>query len=453
MVPVILQGSDGKLFAVGLQWKRIVITEDDASGSSNASERSAYSIASSAKSNRLVFTRGGKNEVKAVGHGKFDKHDFGALSLAQAVTLRFDNKVKCVVAIALPDQRVWVCAIAEGMVVNGFDFVESAAEASQRVRDFAKRYPEGSIAYYGDLLPDSQYMNLQELQEIAVAHESCAMAPVRKNELERKRLILIGVGILALGVAKVGFDKYQAHKQAEAARLAAEASVPQVSAQEAWDKGVAQWLESSSQATPNALSQVLGAVQKIPLDISTWTFKAADCNRAGKQWACTVQYERIPGLRGSTESFLASIPGDWKASWGAMDKASATFTTQAEANKVDLAMLVEAPKASLPLLSHFQSNSRAFIKLDIGPAAAVPITPAPQPDGKPTVVDPSTIKPVIVSMEVTAAGPLRSMHVLTGQQISWRVLKFARTDKITPDSPEKSVLMVTEAKGDIYALK
>ena len=126
---------------------------------------------------------------------------------------------------------------------------------------------------------------------------------------------------------------------------------------------------------------------------------------------------------------------------------------EAEANKVSLASLRDSKETLLPLLGHLQHNSRAFGKVEIGQAVAVPVVLPKNPNGSEIVIDPSKVKPVVVATEVTIDGPMRSFYKLLSQPVSWRVFHLSISRAVVPDSPAKSRIMVTEAKGDVYAIK
>lgn len=452
VTPVILQDDAGQLYAVGLEWKRIVV-----SGTGAVAEQSGYEFANKAGSNRLTFTRDVKrDEVRGVGHAKFAKADFEALSLAQAFALRYDATDRVVCAITLGQNQVWVCAVSEGMVVNGYDFVASEEDASARIRELAKRYPDGSLVPYGDssILSDAQMLTLQELQEMARQHASdCSMQPTRKNQVAmRKVATILGVLLLVMG-AKYGFDEYRRYRTAEAARLAAEASKPQLNAQQAWDAGLAAWIEKSSQATPRALEQLLTGLGAMPPVIEGWMLVGADCTRTGARWGCLGRFERASATRTTTAQFLGALPAGWEADWGGIDKAVARFGFDAESHKVSIDSLRDSKGMLLPLLSRLQKDSRAFGKAEISAAIAVPVELPKNPDGSAIVIDPDTVKPIVVAMEVTVNGPLRSFYVLLDQPISWRSLRLSIEKEINADAPNKSRIMVTEAKGDVYAIK
>lgn len=452
VTPVILQGESGQIYAVGLEWKRIVV-----SGVGAAAEQSGYEFANKAGSNRLTFTRDAKrDEVRGVGHAKFAKPDFEALSLAQAFAMRFDTATRAVVAISLGDGMVWVCAVSEGMVVNGYDFVASPEEAAARIRELSKRYPDGALAQYGDggVLPDAQILTLQEMQESASQHASdCQMLPTRKNQAALRMMLTILGFLVFVFALKYGYDFYKRYRAAEMARQAAEAATPQLSAQQAWDIGLAAWVEKSSQATPRALQQLLDGLGGVPSAVSGWDLVGIDCTRARARWGCTGSFERSVATRTTTMQFLNSLPPGWEADWGSLDKAVARFGFDADAQRVSVPSLRDSKSVLLPLLGHLQNHSRAFAKMEIGPAAAVPVELPKNQDGSAIVIDPSTVKPIVVSMEVIASGPLRSFYTLVDQPVSWRVIRIAISNNVMPDSPEKSRILVTEAKGDVYAIK
>jgi len=448
--PIIIQDDAGKLFALGLEWKRIVV-----SASGAAAEQAGYETAYKAGSNRLVFSKDPKRgDVTGVGHAKLAKADFEALSLAQAFVLRHEASDRAVVALTIEPGKVWVCAVSEGMVVNGFDFVADESDALERVSSFMKRFPDGAVIQWGDVLPDAQVVTLDELQETATLHASdCKLVPTQKNQAAfRKMVVILGVLLLLLA-AKSAFDYYKRYRAAEAARIAAESAAPRINAQEAWDQGLAAWVQKSSQATPFALQQLLTGLAATPVKVAGWDLKAVDCMRTGGRWGCVGSFERSAMTRTTTEQFLRSLPVGWEADWGSMNKAAARFGFDAQANKVSIQSLRESKATLLPLLGHLQANSRAFERVEIGSAAAVPVELPKNPDGSAIVIDPSTVKPLVVSMEVTVAGPLRSFYKLVDQQVSWRVLRLTISNNVTPDSPEKSVLQVTEAKGEVYAIK
>ncbi len=449
VTPIIIQDGSGKLFALGLEWKRIVV-----SASGAAAEQAGYETAHKAGSNRLVFSKDSKGGVTGVGHAKFAKSDFEALSLAQAFALRHDAQDRAIIALTIEPGQIWVCATSEGMVANGYDFIAGEDEARERIQNFLRRWPDGSVTQWGDFIADAQVATLEEIQETAVQHASdCKFVPTQKNQAALRKLgVIVGVLIFVLA-AKSGFDYYKRWRAAESARIAAEQAAPQIDPQEAWNQGLAAWVAKSSQASPFALQQLLTGLSAVPVKLAGWELKTIDCTRAGQRWGCVGGYERSAATRSTTEEFLRSLPVGWEADWGGMNKAAARFGFEAQANKVSIPSLRESKETLLPILNHLQRNSRAFERAEIGPAAAVPIELPKNPDGSAIVIDPSTVKPLVVYSEVHVTGPLRSFFKLTEQPVSWRVLRVSIATNTTADSPEKSVIQVNEAKGDIYAIK
>ena len=446
--PLLLATPDGRKFVAGLTWKRIVV-----SGSPQASEAAAYEYAAREKSNSLVFTRGARGEVRAVGHAKLPKNAAGALALAQALALRHTPHDRYISAITIGEDQVWVCAIAEGMVVNGFDLVVTTDEAIAKLQEFLAKHPQGSVGHYGDLSPDAEDLSIEEVEEVAISHaDTCSFGPVKKNEAAQKKLIVIFAVVGLVVAGQYVYKQYKQYAQRKADALAESMKAPSISAQAAWDAGLAEWLATSSQAKPYALDQVLTLIGTAPAQIVGWNLRTIDCNRSASVWACVGNYAREPELRSTTADFLAAMPAGWAADWGGMDKIGARFSGSAEEGKVVVAELRNAKELSLPLLGFLQNNSRAFQKSEVGAAASVPVVIPKQPDGTAIVIDPSTVHPQVVSMEVAITGPLRSLYKLKGQPISWRVMRFALAES-SSEGPGLSRLSVTDARGDIYAIK
>lgn len=447
----IISSPDGAhSIALGLTWKRIVV-----SGSAAASEAAAYEHARQAGSNSLVFTRGSRGEVRAVGHAKLAAKDQGALSLAQALTQRHDHRNRYICAIRLPEDPglAWVCAVAEGLVVNGFDVVVEVEDAQSRVRDFVAKFDLGTVSIYGDVDEEAEPLSIEDLVDIATEQiDICAFSPVKKNAAAQRKLLVIFLVLLGVVAAQYGYGHYKEYRRKRAEALAESLKKPSISAQQAWDRGLAAWVASSSQATPFALDQVLALVGQAPTELVGWELKTVDCNRAATTWGCVANYERIAETRATTQDFLRAMPKGWAADWGGMNKVAARFSGPAEAAPVVISSLQEAKALSLPLLGYLQNHSRAFTKAEVGAAASVPVDVPKQPDGTAIVIDYSTVKPAVVSMEVAINGPLRSMYKLKGQPVSWRVLKLALSTN-TGDGPSVSRLNVTDARGDLYAVK
>lgn len=445
---ILLSDDESHRFALGLKWKRIVV-----SGSPQASESAAYEYAAKDKSTALVFARGSRGEVRAVGHTKLSKSDMGALSLAQAFTLRHDPQNRYICAITIGPDQVWVCAVADGMVLNGYDTVVSHEDALLKLGEFEAKQPSGSFSKYGDVSASCEVLTLEELQDIAIANAaSCSFGPVRKSEAARKKLLLIFAVLAVVAAGQYGYDEYKKYKRRMAAAAALANQELSISAQQAWDTALADWVAGSSQATPYALDQVLALIGSAPAKIVGWELKTIDCNRSAKVWSCVGNYDRLEALRSTTQDFLSALPAGWEADWGGMNKVSTRFSNSAEEGRVNVAGLQNAKDVSLPLLTYLQNHSRAFTKADVGAAASVPLIFPKQPDGTDIVIDPSTVKPQVVSMEVSVAGPLRSFYKLKGQPISWRVFRFAVANNSATE-PNSSDLSVTDARGDVYAIK
>lgn len=449
MNPIVIEDRGGRQFVAALGWRRSVLA-------SSAAKEDGLKHAKSQGASHVVFHFGVREEVRAVGYTRLPtKGKTRYFSIAAALCHQHDQHDKAIYALTLEDGGVWLCAVVDGMIVTDGDCVLEHEPADQRIAQWRERYG-ADARFYGDYVPGAQEFTWNDVIDACEsAAQRCELTPIKSNRGIDRRSALI-LATCALGIAgKFGWDRYQQIQRAKLAALEDAGAVQTLSPQQAWDRAIAEWVQGSSIAKPQALTSVLNGLAETPLELGGWVLTGVQCQRGGDSWSCGARYQRNADARRTTRDFLGALPASWKADWGDVDVATGRFSVPALAERAVIAQLPPANDVSLAVLAHAQSFSRAFSKLEIGRPAGVPVKIPPQPDGRPTTVDMSQVKPQPVVMSVTFAGPLRSLHVLQAQPISWQFIKLdVSTDKLdVTGAPTQALLNVSEAKGQIYAIQ
>ncbi len=446
--PLLLSNTDGRRFAVGLHWKRIV------TASLASSEVQALRYAREYGATHVVFTRGLRGEVAAVGCAVLPRDVSTVLSLANAICLQQEGSGRVLTAIALDDEQAWVCGVADGLMVNGFDQVLALADVASRAEEFVRRYPEGAIHHQGALLDSNSTLSLPDLFELAVAHEpECLLRPLHSRWGIRHPLGASGLAICLAGILYFAFHTYRQHQAEQRASAEGVALSPAVSAGQAWAKLVADWERKADLAEPTALNLLLESIGRVPLELAHWQAVQVRCTRQRARWACSVKYDRRVDRRATTDGFLRLLPPTWTTDGGSLNTITARFGLDAPVmQRLKGLELPLVQDVSLAVLKQLQQDSRAFSSVDLGPAVAVKLGTPTDGEGHAMTVDPNIVKPQIVSRSVLVAGPLRSLYVLEGLPISWNTLQVdIASGQVEQADLTSSCLTVREARGEIHA--
>jgi hypothetical protein len=451
--PVIIGEAGALHLAVNLGWKNFFVT-----GAASLKDAQAY-VRSQRASHWNVQTDNRKH-VTSVGHGRFKlKKGHRVISLAQAFCANADEHEHSVLVLDTGTDGYWVVGIANGQVVQGTDVLVDEANAQKVVNELLERWTNDTPRLYcnfeSEWLPQAQALSWDDMRELAMRHVAQAeLVPISATSATSKNILTVAAIVVILMAANEGWGRFSAYKAKKAAADAAANAPKPISQAEAWAQGLKTWQEKTRVGLPDDLSKLFAAIGAVPTDIVGWEIRSGKCGRQLEAWICTVAYERRHESRATTRDLLQAMPAGWRASWGAIDKASLSFTVIGSAEKPDPYALPPAAQLSLPALSFAQHHSQAFNGIDIGAAAAVPLELPKQPDGKPTLVDVSQMKPVPVVLPVKAAGPLRSFALYEGLPVSWNSfsMEFGRNFTVNGDA-SNAFVHVFEAKGEIYATR
>lgn len=445
--PLILTDPEGRRYAVGLHWKRIV------TANARSAEREALRYVRNCGATHAVFTRGSRGEIAAVGCAELADDRTPVLSLANAFCLHQDDAGRALVALPLDDQQAWLCAVADGLVVNGHDLVLPQAAVTERADAFTQRYPEGPIRRQGALLDEAARPTLLDVFEMARAHQpDCQLQPLRRRWSGRRRGWAIGLAMGMTGVAYLGFTALQQHQARQRAAMESLNQVPEISAQQAWHKVLTDWERKANLAAPAALTRVLEGLESVPLDVADWQASQVRCARQAARWVCSARYERRTDRRSTTQDFLAKLPATWATDGASINSIHARFELDAPLLQTNAAQLPQTQDVSLAVLARLQQDSRAFVSADLGPVVAVKLSLPTDSEGHPMTLDPAIAKPQLVTRTVQWAGPLRSLYVLEGLPISWNLLHLdISRAQLEHADLTVSGLMVREARGEIHA--
>lgn len=445
--PLILTDPEGRRYVVGLHWKRIV------TANARSAEREATRYVRSCGATHAVFTRGSRGEISAVGCAALEDDRAPVLSLANAFCLQQEDAARALVAVPLDDHQAWLCAVADGLVVNGYDLVLPQDAITEHAEAFAKRYPDSPIRHQGALLGETGHPSLLDVFEMARAHQpDCQLQPLRGRWSGRRRGWVAGVAAGVAGVAYLGLTALQHHQARQRAALESLNQAPEISAQQAWQKVLADWERKANLAAPTALTRLLEELETVPLDLADWQATHVRCTRQASRWGCSVRFDRRIDRRSTTQDFLAKLPATWSTDGGSINSINARFEIDAPLLHASAAQLPRTQDVSLAVLAHLQRDNRAFVSADLGPVVAVKLSPTTDGEGRPMTVDPAVAKPQPVMRTVQWSGPLRSLYLLESLPISWNLvhLDISRAQLEHADLTV-SGLMVREARGEVYA--
>lgn len=453
--PVIIGEAGSFDLAVNLSWKSFVVT-------GAASSKDAQAYVRSQKSNFWNVQTDSRKQVKSVGHASFEKPEKGKriLSLAQGFCANVDEHQHCIIVIHAEGEGLfWVVAVADGQVVQGTDVLVSEEMARQAVSDLSRRWPKDSARLFSNItvgwLPNAEPLSWDDLRDLALRNaDNCELVPVKSATAVNKNVLWVLAAGVALLAINEGWGQYKAYAARKAAEEAAANAPKAISHEEAWAMGLKSWEDKTKIGLPDDLSLLLKSVGSIPLDIVGWEVRTLKCGRQIDLWGCSAEYDRRAESRATTKDLLAALPSGWRASWGPLDKVTLNFNVTGSVAKPEASKLLPATQMTLPALSFAQHHSRAFHAIEIAAAAAVPLELPKQPDGSPTLVDMSKMRPVPVVIPVKASGPLRSFALFQDLPISWNsfALDLGRNLSINGDA-SNGFVNVTEAKGEIYAVR
>lgn len=448
---------DEHLYCIGLSWKRSAV---------RTGADQARKVAASAGSTHLLLHSGGtRDSLRAYGHGDLGKKvSAEVLSLASA----FVHSTQQPVALLLLKVagKVWVCAIADGTIVNGTDVVLTEPEALEKAAKFKVRYTDGTVALFGDVLEDSRSIDLEFLQRYARDHlPACRLEKVARRTSIPKPLLYGAIALTGVLVVKAGVDQYTKYQQRLQAEREAAGRDPELSPAQAWSEAVKGWNKDTRVLRPAGLSRLLDDVGRFGLDVNGWALSQVDCERtkaAPGVWACSLGYKRDVKGRATSRDLLRALSQGCTARWKSVDEATVECSFKADLTGVDVATLGKSDAVLLEAMSRLQRYSQAFETTTAPVFAAIDLGRymPKKADGTPYLVDPSNASPRIEAGRLSVTGPLRSASVLIEPGVDGAPPLPVSYDKLALKIKQdeavgvnKSRLQLEKLEGEMYGVR
>jgi len=395
-------------------------------------------------------------------------------------------------ALRVPGEtRVWTCAVADGMPLNGFDALVPPQEVPAILQALLQRcgIDLGQCAVHGDA--DGLPAGAQALSWAAVAlhgpNEPGARlrpilrfpgwrtapprtAPVpgeesgdtprqalvgaqdgaRGTPVLRRALLLVGALTLTgaawavLQLRRDGALAPRSQGDTGSGALQGGASGTEVDPAAEKARAIAQWAVGRAEPGPAALRSLLQAVEAAPARLAGWQLMALECRLAGKAWQCRALFERPAQSppEATTAALLAALPAGWIAHPRSLERVETEFALDVAAalGNLRIERLQTASWHRVHTASTLQRMQRALTGVQLGEFA--PGTPAA-----------GAVAVPVVTSTLQLSGPLRSLALqdLLGLEVSWNSLTVQLAPTQAPPDLRTSTLAM-RLTGEIHAL-
>ncbi len=388
-------------------------------------------------------------------------------------------------------ERLWVCAVADGLPLNGFDLLVDSSDVPILVERLLQRrgISPGQCTLHGDAeglpwraqalswasvaaqapnLPESRLHAIIPTPWLALRSEP-ADRPARPPAIrssstwptlpERgsatRRLLLCG-GVLGLPAAIWALTTDSRESPSEAVLPPAPAAA-QTEPDAAVDV-LARWA-ADRPAPGHALLQPLRDVLlAMPTRVAGWHLGEVACRLSASTWRCTAAFERSPvaSPEATTRALLAALPRKWSANPRSLDRVDATFEIGLAQPTAPMRPLALQPVAwhRIHTASALQEMQRALMRVQWSDFAS--LTPATATSTRAQTSTPAPVADAtapVMSSVVQLSGPLRSIELpqLADLQVSWNtlVVQLAHAASQVPDLRTSALVM--QLSGEVHA--
>ena len=395
-------------------------------------------------------------------------------------------------ALRVPGEtRVWTCAVADGMPLNGFDALVPPQEVPAILQALLQRcgidltqcavhgdadgLPAGAqalswaaVALHGPNEPGARLRPILPFPGWRTAHPRTAPEPVHKNgDTPRQTrfgardgtrvtpvlrrplfvagaLMLTGAAWAVLQLRRDGALAPRSQGDTGSGALQGGVSATEVDPVAEKARAIAQWAVGRAEPGPAALRSLLQAVQAAPARLAGWQLTGLECRLAGKAWQCRAVFERPAQSPpdATTAALLAALPTGWTAHPRSLDRVETEFALDVAAvlGTLQPEGLQTASWHRVHTASTLQRIQRALTGVQLG--EFVPGIPAPGGVAVP-----------VVTSTLQLSGPLRSLALqdLWSLEVSWNSLTVQLAPTQAPPDLRTSMLAM-RLTGEIHAL-
>lgn len=340
-------------------------------------------------------------------------------SAAQLVAQRFSTGVVALI-LQLDDHQWWLVAIHEGAVIARTDYVcRSFSEASDLVAQLRQSYPALTV------LNDAQAeaLSLSELTSTLYSEAEVRRVSYGSGIWHRPffRVVLIVLSGLVLHKLSVLIDK-------GGVRVSSVLVAPA----EAWNNAVRTALAAHWVHGVTGTSDVLHSLYDLPVDLTGWQLKHAECVSRQSTWQCHADYERN-AYDASNAVLLEVVPVTWDVSFTPLDHARVQWEFVSTGLSLDQSRPGSSQHTEHYIFSTLQAIRPAFSLINIEPPQPLRI-PAPVDEHGVAIPQPLGLSQFRMRA-VRLQGPLRSISVFLphAHHMAWQRVVLSLNPENQPD--------------------
>jgi hypothetical protein len=333
----------------------------------------------------------------------------------------------------LGEHGCWLVAAHNGSVIAGTDILyKSDDQARSELQTLCQAYPQ------------LQCLHDDDVPELALLAASAGSQTILQSTSAWRRLRSTSTRILLFmlvgGLAWMWLD----HRSEP---ISSSVTVPTIDPRAAWDTATRAYEQGRYLHGAGATQTVLQNLSSLPVHISGWALKAAQCSPVERRWQCQAEYERSRPLA-TYHGFLSAVPRSWTTSFPDLHRAQSRW--QFDSSGVPLAQqwLSNSRENERTLLSSLQRMQTAFSRMEIGPSVSASIAPAL--DGKGLPISRPDGYPGYAQRRVAISGPLRSASLLLPHvaAMSWHRVALVLQDQEAADLRRSRLILTLE--GMLY---
>jgi Pilin accessory protein (PilO) len=430
----------GTCLVAGLWWKPLLGQHPEKMATSEAKKGGGTHYVHTGKTSYVGFTHLPKTE----------KTQYVSLASLLANATRSNTVF---LALSINSSMTWICAVANGSVLSGYDLVTSSPEVCRATRDrFSKRFPEAE--YWGDvegldLKPVFTWESLSDQLANAEHLNQARLRPVGKgvsfslSAVPRPIIWIVCLGTMALVGQKVVVPTVSS-------LFGSKEEVVYEDPEMLWNDALENQFNAVKVSAPGSLDNLLTSVNELPTLVAGWRLATITCDWGAQAWLCKAHY-KASSRKHTNEAFAAARPQHWKLNWSLPLDANGTFTLPAQSVSRSMKTLRAVGDHELTTASHFQALSPLMSAGVPALQAFTPVAIAPPSfqKGEPVPLPASIRLPM--QSAVKAITPMRTGAIADewANEVAWTNATFTFDTVKEPRANDSAAMM--DLKGTIYA--